>query len=421
MGRERLKRITLASLAWVGLGACSGKNEPYEPPAEPDDSGWTAVSAPLLTCRDGSTAQALYQEHKKGADLLIFFEGGGACFNAATCAQNPANFDAAAVELFKEGLGGGGVFDRSKGAENPFAEYNFLFVPYCSGDVWLGAQPNGVVPGVPGVQKFLGYANSKAALDYAAASLLPAAGGHVVLAGESAGGFGVLGNYFQFNQAFAGKDVKLHVIDDSGPAMSAPYLAACLQAQWRQLWNFTDTFLAACGAGCQGLPNPDDYFIAFIIAALNAYPTTNYAIIESDLDNIIRYFYGFGNFDCGPCPYPAMDQRCFLDPTAFAEGLLFAQFAITPKLPPATAAFQFEAFVWNAAGPPMATTPGTEHDANHTVIGGSAFYWQTVMAEAATGEVMGMTVNMPQNLQTPSEWTKLFLAGTGGMVTPIPL
>src|SRR5262245_66183963 len=55
---------------------------------------WTWVDFPGAQCRDGTATGIGVSPSASGSTkLMIFFEGGGACFNAATCGANPAHYD----------------------------------------------------------------------------------------------------------------------------------------------------------------------------------------------------------------------------------------------------------------------------------------------------------------------------------------
>ena len=120
--------------------------------------------------------------------------------------------------------GGAGVFDRTD-AKNPMADWNFVYVPFCTGDVHAGDKTNATVSGVTGPQQFVGYVNMTRYL----ARIVPTFPGltKVLLTGVSAGGFGAAANYPQTARAFG--SVPVYDLDDSGPPMEDPYAAKCLQ------------------------------------------------------------------------------------------------------------------------------------------------------------------------------------------------
>src|SRR5262245_23587859 len=97
------------------------------------------------SCSDGS-AYSFFVHQGDRRNLLIYFQGGGACWNDATC--NPR------LGLFRPNLkqvdpvNERGIFDFAN-AENPFRDYFVVFVPYCTGDVHLGNRTAKYLPEKP--------------------------------------------------------------------------------------------------------------------------------------------------------------------------------------------------------------------------------------------------------------------------------
>ena len=56
---------------------------------------WTWVPFADAKCRDGSSTGIAVNPSSGSDKLMIFLQGGGACFNATTCAGNPSSFSAA--------------------------------------------------------------------------------------------------------------------------------------------------------------------------------------------------------------------------------------------------------------------------------------------------------------------------------------
>lgn len=70
-------------------------------------------------------------------NLVVFFDGGGACWHTNNCIYYPTY--SPAVDETVEGLtGAGGIFDTDNPA-NPFRDWNFVFIPYCTGDIHWGS------------------------------------------------------------------------------------------------------------------------------------------------------------------------------------------------------------------------------------------------------------------------------------------
>ncbi|MBC7792558.1 MAG: hypothetical protein H7Z43_02535 [Clostridia bacterium] len=252
------------------------------------DNTWTFVPIAGAQCRDGSSTGIALNPSSTSTDVMIYLQGGGACFNAITCAQNASSYNAADFDT--NALGS---ILRRDDAQNPFKDWNFVFVPYCTGDVHSGNAPDAelddILAGTP-KQQFVGYSNMGSYLAILAPTFADTT--HVALIGESAGGFGAVANYEQTAHAFEGASVDL--IDDSGPLMAAPYAAACLQSQWTSLWNWSSTVIADCGSDCSN----DSPLSSLMTHLGRSYPQQRFGLISSTADAVIATFFGFGENDC---------------------------------------------------------------------------------------------------------------------------
>ncbi|HRF94738.1 MAG TPA: hypothetical protein PLZ51_06085, partial [Aggregatilineales bacterium] len=108
--------------------------------------------------------------------LMIYFQGGGACWDGFTCGaigQFASRYEVPDLAGVGELTNNVGFFDYEN-PENPVADYNAVFVPYCTGDVHGGDSV--VTFDVPKEQlgvdfdeitvKFNGRKNSQAVLDW---------------------------------------------------------------------------------------------------------------------------------------------------------------------------------------------------------------------------------------------------------------
>jgi hypothetical protein len=115
--------------------------------------------------------------------LLVFFEGGGGCFDERTCAVGSPWFDDR-IDASDDPAYNGGILDVDE-ADNPFREWSAVYIPSCTGDVHLGSRV--VRYGKIKVQQF-GWVNAQAALRRASREFPnPRA---VFIAGCSAGSVG---------------------------------------------------------------------------------------------------------------------------------------------------------------------------------------------------------------------------------------
>ncbi|MCY3836718.1 MAG: pectin acetylesterase-family hydrolase [Anaerolineaceae bacterium] len=105
------------------------------------ESVWETIAVPEGVCARG-TPYSFFHREGSSEDLLIFFEGGGACWDGATC-QFGADYTSGGP-LFKDTVyfpgdeEARGIFSLEHEA-NPFAEYDIVYVPYCSADVHTGS------------------------------------------------------------------------------------------------------------------------------------------------------------------------------------------------------------------------------------------------------------------------------------------
>jgi Pectinacetylesterase len=91
--------------------------------------------------------------------LLVFFQGGGGCFDVTTCQPGSRWFDDR-VDAVDDPGASGGVLDLFD-SRNPFRDYSMVYIPSCTGDVHTGTRV--VRYGRYRVQQ-KGYFNARAAL-----------------------------------------------------------------------------------------------------------------------------------------------------------------------------------------------------------------------------------------------------------------
>jgi len=69
--------------------------------------------------------------------LLVYFGGGGGCFDYRSCAPATALFNDRVAELDEPNTPNAGIFDATN-ARNPFRRYTIVYIPSCTGDVHIG-------------------------------------------------------------------------------------------------------------------------------------------------------------------------------------------------------------------------------------------------------------------------------------------
>lgn len=181
----------------------------FDPQYVPDPSYDSGVRADGPVCIAG-TDYSVFTRKGDPKKLLIFLQGGGACWqgfyncNVLGDAQSPP----------EEGPYPG-VFDPTS-ADNPFADYSVVYMPYCDGSTF-GGDNDVNDPDFPfgDTRYHRGLRNVSAGMDVAK-EMFPRAK-QITVMGHSAGGVGVAA-FAPFLTRFAfGNNTKLTVYNDAGP------------------------------------------------------------------------------------------------------------------------------------------------------------------------------------------------------------
>lgn len=216
-----------------GTGGESVAGKPIDAPAEQ----WTWVPFEDAFCANGTTTGIGVNLTDKSSRVLVYLEGGGACWSELTCYTlgTAANFASGYGEQsFTADIGQitsdpGGFFDRNA-ADNPFKDYNYVFVPYCTGDTHVG---DNVVKYGDKTAMHVGFKNMDAYLKRLVPTFPSAE--RVFLAGSSAGGFGAAFNWWRSQEAFG--PIRVDLIDDSGMPIPPTPGVQGFQAVQIEQWN----------------------------------------------------------------------------------------------------------------------------------------------------------------------------------------
>lgn len=259
--------------------------------AEENPDNWYWIDVDGMQCRDGSDTGIGVRLQRSSNDLIVFLQGGGACWNDTTCNMNLANYSADEFATWAGTSGYSGIFD-SQSSDNPFDDWNVVFIPYCTGDLHAGQNNNIDVPGGPADQQFVGLLNVSLAMQTIAPQFTDP--NRVLLIGASAGGYGTLFNYPQVAATFPNSEVSL--IDDSGPLPDDDVaLSDCLQQTFRDLWGIDNTIPVGC-TDCRGIDGDGLVHLYPYLAA--TYTDGNFGLISTQSDDVIRAFWGFGQQNC---------------------------------------------------------------------------------------------------------------------------
>jgi Pectinacetylesterase len=191
--RRGLVALLLVLAALATVTACGGRD---------DDAGAAAAASPATTsapagqtwkkvapggdceCADGSEF-AFWERRADPTKVVLFLDGGGACYDAETCAftglgaGGEENYD---WKITDDPAEEDGIFDFGR-ADNPFRDYSFIYAPSCTGDAHLGDATRKYSPRLTVQHK--GLVNGTAALRHLAENYPDAA--QIVVVGKSVG------------------------------------------------------------------------------------------------------------------------------------------------------------------------------------------------------------------------------------------
>ena len=139
IGRSTLVILLCASYAAHGATQADTRTQSTTLPAVRDlKNGWNQLRPGGETICAKGTPYHFYARRGSPEKLLVFFEGGGACWTGDDCDRGQPNYH---PELVSPGPAVDpalrGVLDLAH-RDNPFGDRSAVFVPYCSGDVHLG-------------------------------------------------------------------------------------------------------------------------------------------------------------------------------------------------------------------------------------------------------------------------------------------
>jgi len=250
----------LALMALLALGGCGsdssgsgGSGNPPDEPFVPEAYGeWLKFEPEGAVCANGSQYKYFVNFSETSSNLVVFLEGGGACSDYESCAGGgPFNTD-----CIKEGEGAECIRDNypavyltvdalapftavteplgvingevpvelaypplSSNTEiNPMGDWNKVFIPYCTGDTYLGSRvntyvdPDGVGPDVE--FHHMGHQNMLLVIEEL--NRMFAEVPKMMVGGCSAGGVGSLNNYPFIRNGIEGVD-RGYLLADSGP------------------------------------------------------------------------------------------------------------------------------------------------------------------------------------------------------------
>lgn len=301
--------LALAPAAWAGGGWTS-----VVPPASvrgmdgqshaPSCSGFPATDA----------AFKFWARKTPSKNLVVYFEGGGACWDGFSCSfpmagaslppQVPQLFMPQVPPAADQALNDGIFRDNDPG--NPVRDWNMVYIPYCTGDLHAGAATKtytsvgnpalGLPAGTPLTIQHHGFANFMAVMDWVRKNFDSPK--NILVTGSSAGGYGASINFPWVARAYP--QAHLYVLADASQGVTTEAWDVAGRSSWNlQLPAF------AFGANGSALPSKD-----LLRAAAVSHPKVKVAQFTTQLDTVQVGFYGLMKQFYGPggsCPNAAID------------------------------------------------------------------------------------------------------------------
>ncbi len=212
-------------------------------------------------------------------NVLLYLEGGGACWNQATCWDTPiSKRDAGSATPW-------GILDFND-ATNPFRDWTVVYAPYCDGSLFAG---DNIIDYGPHRTYHHGLRNLSAAVALLKREVPDPS--VLVVSGSSAGGYGTYTGYGVARVAFP--DTRILVLNDSGPGFENPSEPQAT-ADRIEHWQYTRFVPADC-ARC------NDDLVYLSEWALARDPALRIAYFNYQQDEVLRFFLQFdmAGFEAG--------------------------------------------------------------------------------------------------------------------------
>lgn len=244
---------------------------------------WSWVDFPDSTCGNGVPTGIAVNLTSKSTDLLIYMQGGGACWESLTC------FTIKSADNLESGYVGGDFaadgtrmmpgFNRAL-LTNPFKDASYVFMPYCTGDVHSGDSERTIAGRDV---KFKGAKNVAAYLKRLTLTFPSVT--RVFLSGSSAGAFGAQLNFARVHEAFPSAEI--HVLADSGQMINP---SGTRLADWVTTWN------VEVPASCVGCLSDFPKYIDWLSST---YPQSRFALLAYSQDGVLSQFFNYSgpNFE----------------------------------------------------------------------------------------------------------------------------
>ena len=254
--RWLLTAILVLGLALLGI-ACQGEDEeegeatatpaateaasptaPAGSPKTPDLApGWTKIEPGGDTICSQGTPFVYFVHPGTVNRLVVYFQGGGACWNDFTCSDPDTYFDSAVDDTGPEHLylaGGIGDLDNP---DNPFKDWFLVFVSYCTADIhWGDSTKTYTIGGEETTVYHKGFVNLSAVLDWIQANFEKPE--KIFVTGRSGGSYGSIMGAPYIQALYP--NVPLYQLGDSGAGVVTDDFFQNSLQNWSAVQNLPD-------------------------------------------------------------------------------------------------------------------------------------------------------------------------------------
>jgi hypothetical protein len=281
-------------LLWLSvfLAACSVL---HSSTSQALQSEWTLHQPGGETLCARGTPYSFYSREGSNDDVLVYFEGGGGCWNADTCIPGSGAFDDEVDpndEYDNPGLQPYGLLNLHD-PQNPFKDSDILFIPYCTGDGHLGDADVTYTPldGPSFEIHHNGYQNASAALDWLYENY-PAPPSITVIgcSGGTVGSFMHTPHIAQHYQDTGHSEVRIAQLSDSGgfgPKETSGFLPT---------WNARAS-VPTWIESLQDISNDDLDLTTLTLEIGKTYPDVIFAMFNSSHDDVLTQYMKLAGLD----------------------------------------------------------------------------------------------------------------------------
>ena len=259
------------------------------------------------SCREGNKQFSFfYKPGKEKEKLVVYFDGGGACWDSNTCVTGQQTPLAAYVPEIKGGPINEGLLDQQN-QKNPYRDWSVAVIPYCTGDIHWGSKDQnytdftGAVTGAPGGQVTIhhrGFDNFLYVRDWLVKRNTQSEKQEkntvdvkkLLVTGSSAGGYGAVFAYPHLKQAFP--QAQGYLMADAGNGVVSEALLQQAVRSPDERWGASNNLVRAI-PGVDGIFNlPADRFAqGFYSALAGYYPQDRFSQYSTLFDVIQVLFY----------------------------------------------------------------------------------------------------------------------------------